>query len=54
MRLPGINGDIDLGLWYIPIAAFIIVSESNAINFTDGLDGLAIGPSIVCAVSPSS
>jgi phospho-N-acetylmuramoyl-pentapeptide-transferase len=41
MRLPGINGDIDLGLWYIPIAAFIIVSESNAINFTDGLDGLA-------------
>jgi phospho-N-acetylmuramoyl-pentapeptide-transferase len=41
MRLPGIGGDIELGLWYIPIAAFIIVSESNAINFTDGLDGLA-------------
>ena len=41
MLLPGIGGDIELGLWYIPIAAFIIVSESNAINFTDGLDGLA-------------
>jgi phospho-N-acetylmuramoyl-pentapeptide-transferase len=41
MRLPGIEGDIQIGLWYIPIAAFIIVSESNAINFTDGLDGLA-------------
>jgi phospho-N-acetylmuramoyl-pentapeptide-transferase len=41
MRLPGVEGDIQLGLWYIPIAAFIIVSESNAINFTDGLDGLA-------------
>lgn len=41
MQLPGIKGDIELGLWYIPIAAFIIVSESNAINFTDGLDGLA-------------
>ena len=41
MRIPGIKGDISLGLWYIPIAAFIIVSESNAINFTDGLDGLA-------------
>ncbi len=41
MRLPGIKGDIELGLWYIPIAAFIIVSESNAVNFTDGLDGLA-------------
>ncbi len=41
LRLPGIKGDLELGLWYIPIAAFIIVSESNAINFTDGLDGLA-------------
>ncbi|MCK7483316.1 MAG: phospho-N-acetylmuramoyl-pentapeptide-transferase [Candidatus Moduliflexus flocculans] len=27
--------------WYVPIAAFIIVGESNAVNFTDGLDGLA-------------
>lgn len=41
LRLPGVKGDMELGLWYIPIAAFIIVSESNAINFTDGLDGLA-------------
>ena len=41
MRLPGIQDDLVLGWWYIPIAAFIIVSESNAINFTDGLDGLA-------------
>ncbi|HJS19437.1 MAG TPA: phospho-N-acetylmuramoyl-pentapeptide-transferase, partial [Anaerolineales bacterium] len=41
MYLPGIEGEIELGWWYIPIAAFIIVSESNAVNFTDGLDGLA-------------
>jgi phospho-N-acetylmuramoyl-pentapeptide-transferase len=41
MILPGIKGEIALGWWYIPVAAFIIVSESNAINFTDGLDGLA-------------
>ncbi len=41
LRLPGVKGDIPLGLWYIPIATFIIVSESNAVNFTDGLDGLA-------------
>ena len=41
LRLPGVKGDISLGWWYIPIAAFVIVSESNAINFTDGLDGLA-------------
>jgi phospho-N-acetylmuramoyl-pentapeptide-transferase len=32
LRLPGVKGDIELGLWYIPIAAFIIVSESNAIR----------------------
>ena len=41
LYLPGVNGEIELGWWYIPIAAFIIVSESNAVNFTDGLDGLA-------------
>lgn len=41
--IPGINvpGGMSLGIWYVPIAAFIIVSESNAVNFTDGLDGLA-------------
>jgi phospho-N-acetylmuramoyl-pentapeptide-transferase len=32
---------ISLGNFYIPIAAFIIVGMSNAVNFTDGLDGLA-------------
>jgi phospho-N-acetylmuramoyl-pentapeptide-transferase len=40
LRMPGF-GEFDLGWWYIPVAAFIIVSESNAVNFTDGLDGLA-------------
>ncbi len=39
--IPGVKGMIGLGVWYVPIAAFIIVSESNAVNFTDGLDGLA-------------
>ncbi|MBV6449591.1 MAG: phospho-N-acetylmuramoyl-pentapeptide-transferase [Anaerolineae bacterium] len=41
MFLPGFRDEIELGWWYIPIAAFVIVSESNAVNFTDGLDGLA-------------
>ena len=35
------NEVINLGPFYIPIAAFIIVGTSNAVNFTDGLDGLA-------------
>jgi phospho-N-acetylmuramoyl-pentapeptide-transferase len=39
--LPGINFQIKLGWLYIPVAAFIIVGMSNAVNFTDGLDGLA-------------
>jgi phospho-N-acetylmuramoyl-pentapeptide-transferase len=41
MYIPGVAIEIDLGWWYVPIAAFVIVSMSNAINFTDGLDGLA-------------
>jgi phospho-N-acetylmuramoyl-pentapeptide-transferase len=41
MFFPGVSGFFELGLWYVPIAAFIIVSMSNAVNFTDGLDGLA-------------
>ncbi len=36
----------DLGMFYIPLAIFIIVGAANAVNLTDGLDGLAIGPSI--------
>jgi phospho-N-acetylmuramoyl-pentapeptide-transferase len=41
MFLPGVQFQIELGWFYIPIAAFIIVSMTNAVNFTDGLDGLA-------------
>ncbi len=37
----GYSGIISLGIWYIPIAVFLIVGMSNAVNFTDGLDGLA-------------
>ncbi len=41
MYWPGVRGQISLGPFYIPIAVVIIVGMSNAINFTDGLDGLA-------------
>lgn len=41
----------DLGVWYILFAAFVIVGASNAVNLTDGLDGLAIGPMIIAAVT---
>jgi len=39
--LPGVPLVLSLGIWYIPVAAFVIVTYSNAINLTDGLDGLA-------------
>ena len=38
---PNYQFPIDLGNWFIPIAVFLIVGMSNAINLTDGLDGLA-------------
>ncbi len=38
---PGIQGELETGWWYVFLAAFVIVSESNAVNLTDGLDGLA-------------
>jgi phospho-N-acetylmuramoyl-pentapeptide-transferase len=41
MYLPGYFFEFQIGWIYVPIAAFIIVAESNAVNFTDGLDGLA-------------
>jgi phospho-N-acetylmuramoyl-pentapeptide-transferase len=41
MFLPGRSGEIQIGIWYLPVAAFIILATSNAVNFTDGLDGLA-------------
>jgi phospho-N-acetylmuramoyl-pentapeptide-transferase len=39
--IPGVPVELDLGLFYVPIAMFIIVSTSNAVNLTDGLDGLS-------------
>jgi phospho-N-acetylmuramoyl-pentapeptide-transferase len=36
-------GDVTIGWWYIPLFIFIILATSNAVNLTDGLDGLASG-----------
>ena len=42
---------LDLGLFFIPFGAFVIVSAGNAVNLTDGLDGLAIVPVMIAAAS---
>jgi phospho-N-acetylmuramoyl-pentapeptide-transferase len=39
----------NLGILYVPLAAVVIVFFSNAVNLTDGLDGLAIGPVMIVA-----
>ena len=38
---------VPLGAFYVPLAYFVIVGSSNAVNLTDGLDGLAIMPSVL-------
>lgn len=40
-----------LGLWYIVLVYFVIVGGSNAVNLTDGLDGLAMMPTVLVAVA---
>ncbi len=42
---------IYLGVLFIPFAAFVIVGASNAVNLTDGLDGLAVGPTMTTAAT---
>ncbi|MBI5655408.1 MAG: phospho-N-acetylmuramoyl-pentapeptide-transferase [Geobacter sp.] len=59
--LPGFSTDVyfpffkrihpDLGIFYIPFAMLVIVGASNAVNLTDGLDGLAIGPVAINAAT---
>ncbi|MDR2724685.1 MAG: phospho-N-acetylmuramoyl-pentapeptide-transferase [Candidatus Adiutrix sp.] len=42
---------LDMGLFYIPFAALVICGASNAVNLTDGLDGLAAGPVIIATLT---
>ncbi len=41
----------DLWVWFIPFVILVIVGASNAVNLTDGLDGLAIGPVAINAAT---
>lgn len=45
------NTVLNLGILYIPFVMIILVGASNAVNLTDGLDGLAIGSTLVAAVT---
>jgi phospho-N-acetylmuramoyl-pentapeptide-transferase len=41
----------DLGWWYLPFTVFVLVASSNAVNLTDGLDGLAISTFAIAAAA---
>ena len=43
IHVPYFNLTWEMGLWYIPFFVFVVVGTANAVNFTDGLDGLAGG-----------
>lgn len=45
------NREFDFGIMYIPMVVFIIVATSNAVNLTDGLDGLAIGTTAIVVLT---
>lgn len=52
LYVPFINyPPFDLGLFYIPFAAFTIVAFGNAVNLTDGLDGLATFPVVIASLA---
>ncbi len=42
---------LDMGYWYIPFSLILLVGTSNAVNLTDGLDGLAIGLIIMVGIT---
>jgi phospho-N-acetylmuramoyl-pentapeptide-transferase len=41
------NLNFDFSYFYIPVVIFIITATSNAVNLTDGLDGLAMGTMVI-------
>lgn len=51
LHIPLINSTVQLGGWYVPFAAFVIVAFANAFNITDGLDGLACGLLVICLIA---
>ncbi len=52
LYLPFVNGPVaNLGWFYIPFGAFVIVAFGNAVNLTDGLDGLATMPVVIASLA---
>jgi phospho-N-acetylmuramoyl-pentapeptide-transferase len=50
IHLPFTKIFIDFGIWYIPFIMFVVVATTNAVNLTDGLDGLASGITLIVSI----
>lgn len=50
LSIPFTTYHLDLGLFYLPLVMFMLVGASNAVNLTDGMDGLAGGTSIIALI----
>ena len=46
LQIPFFNRTLNIGAWIIPLAIFVFLATVNAVNLTDGLDGLASGVSV--------
>ncbi|MDE2042020.1 MAG: phospho-N-acetylmuramoyl-pentapeptide-transferase, partial [Alphaproteobacteria bacterium] len=51
LHFPFVRNTLDIGWFYIPFGAFVIVAFGNAVNLTDGLDGLATMPVVIANVA---
>lgn len=50
IRLPFLSNPVQLGIFYFVLVLFMFVGASNAVNLTDGMDGLSSGTSIIALV----
>lgn len=48
--VPFVNINVDFGIMYVPFIAFVLLAMTNAVNLTDGLDGLASGVTILVSL----
>ncbi|AZQ66375.1 phospho-N-acetylmuramoyl-pentapeptide-transferase [Silicimonas algicola] len=51
LAIPVVSGLVNMGLLFVPFAMLVIVGSANAVNLTDGLDGLAVMPVMIAAGS---
>jgi len=49
--IPFFKMQVHMGWWYVPFVVLVLVGSSNAVNLTDGLDGLAVAPTFMVAIA---